>query len=119
MSTTTTTTTQTVPETETITPIIFRKWRGKDGTIFALFPAECASCNGDTCSSFEHVGQHAAADYGFCIAQSTPATPDEYAALKRELESEPYNYRLQVCQRRTPQHRAEFDRQYRALRKAA
>ncbi len=41
-----------------------------------------------------HIGQH-----GECIdtlLQNKAATPEQYAALKKELESEPYNYELEV-----------------------
>jgi hypothetical protein len=46
-----------------------------------------------------HVGQHGPADYSGVIAQTKPATETEYAGLKRELESKPYEYRLSVRKR--------------------
>lgn len=77
-----------------ITKVVFRWWNvSKD--IIALFPDtwEYGFCN-----SYEHVGQHGDADYDGIIKQSRPATPEEYADLKAELESIGYN--LKVMQRR-------------------
>lgn len=80
------------------TVVVFRKW--PEGGVIALFPEEL--WNGVSCSSFEHVGQHGAADYGGVIRRTTPATPEEYAELKWELESAPYKYVLRVVKRFTP-----------------
>lgn len=86
------------------TVVVFRRWTDVNGRgVIALFPEipayahAAASC---FCSSFEHIGQHGPADYPGVIAQTTPATPEEYADLKRELEAAPYNYVLRVAQRR-------------------
>lgn len=96
---------------EPITPVVFRVWKGEDfrGTVTALFPADCAEYEGRLCSCYTHIGQHGGADYSHMITKTRPATPDEYASLKAELESEPYNYRLKVYQRATPQHREQFN----------
>jgi hypothetical protein len=85
-------------ETNPPVVVIFRKWK-EDGEILALFPTEIA--HDHYCTVYAHVGQHSAGDYHACIALSTPATPAEYASLKRELESEPYNYNLTVRKRYT------------------
>lgn len=77
-------------EPETL--VIFRKYH--DGEILALFPELPADRKHCTC--YAHVGQHSAADYQGCIRSSRPATPDEYKALARELESAPYTYRLKI-----------------------
>jgi len=86
---------------ESTTVVVFRKWRDKsvigDGVI-ALFP-EIDDGRG-MCSSFEHVGQHGAADYDGVISRTRAADPAEYAALKAELEAAPYNYKLDVRKRR-------------------
>jgi hypothetical protein len=81
------------------TIVVFRKWRSRrDGyDIIALFPDIPES--GGMCLSFEHTGQHGAADYSSVISRTYPAEPFEYAALKRELESAPYEYVLDVRQR--------------------
>lgn len=89
----------TASQDETI--VIFRKWyRRCDGTgIIALFPAEPWSGRDPMVTSYEHVGQHGAADYSGVLSRTKPASPDEYAALKRELESAPYHYQLAVRKR--------------------
>ncbi len=81
------------------TIVVFRVWKDESNTVFALFPEDKASDY--YCSSYEHIGQHGGADYTGCIQRSRPATPQEYAALKRELESSPYHYRLAVRRRYT------------------
>ena len=88
------------------TPVIFRKWRTSEGGILALFPS--LPHNELLCQSYEHVGQHGGADYTGMMARTRPASKKEYADLKRELESAPYNYKLQVCTRRTVQHVRDF-----------
>lgn len=86
-------------ETETL--VLFRKWPKKNGgDVDAYFPMER---NGDgTCTCYAHVGQHGSADLAGCIQRTRPATPAEYADLKRELESPPYEYRLRVIKRSPP-----------------
>lgn len=76
------------------TTVIFRKDKS-DGTIFALFPYEVADYNYNVLS-YQHVGQHSAADYGHCISISKLAAPSEYAALKRELEGMGYNLEVKT-----------------------
>jgi len=49
-------------------------------------------------SCFAHIGQHSACDLGW-YNQTRPATPEEYADLKRELESAPYGYKLKIYHR--------------------
>lgn len=78
-----------------ITKVVFRKYRS--GEILALFPYEDWAST--TCSSYMHVGQHGGANYVHCIYTTKPATPDEYADLKSELESIGYN--LQVIKRKS------------------
>jgi hypothetical protein len=86
-------------DTELVT-VVFRVWQGENqnGSVIALFPYVDEG-NG-LCSSYMHVGQHSAASYAHCISRSRPATPEEYGPLKRELESEPYGYKLRVRGRR-------------------
>lgn len=93
------------------TVVVFRRWPTNEsvgryqgmgdrisGGIIALFP-ELPTMDGFI-DSFEHVGQHGMADYSGVVRRTTPATPEEYANLKTELESQPYNYVLQVKKRR-------------------
>ena len=79
------------------TVVIFRVDR--EGIVFALFPELPADNYGASCTCFQHVGQHCAADYHGCIAQSRPATPIEYADLAAELRQRAYH--LQNRQRAT------------------
>ena len=83
----------------TETPVVFRRY--PDGDIIALFPT--LKEQNFLCQSYLHVGQHGAADYGIVISQTKPATKKEYAELKKELESKPYEYRLKVYKRRPAQ----------------
>ena len=54
------------------TVVIFR--RDRDGSVFALFPELPADESGRCCTAYQHVGQHCAADYHGCIANSDPAS---------------------------------------------
>ena len=77
------------------TIVVFRVWPKKEGGgVIALFP-QIDEGHG-MCSSFMHVGQHSGASASQVVAATRPAKPEEYAALKRELESAPYEYRLDV-----------------------
>lgn len=84
-----------------ITPVIFRKYGPRrGGEVIALFPAEANDkMRSEICSSYVHVGQHGAANPQIVINQTRAAKPEEYADLKRELESAPYGYRLKVYTR--------------------
>lgn len=84
------------------TIVVFRKWRKAYSVsplcdIIALFP-ELEGSTPLLCQSFEHVGQHGSADYQQCISNSRPATPEEYAATKKELE-QVFGYNLEVKKR--------------------
>ena len=73
------------------TKVIFRKWRGVQGGIIALFPEIPADIYGHLMESYEHIGQHGGAD---CIGITEPPRrqdADEVSALKAELESIGYN----------------------------
>ena len=73
------------------TIVIFRKDRDGYKDCFALFPELPADNQGRFCTCFQHIGQHCAADYHGCIAQSDPAKPIEYADLQEELEQRGYD----------------------------
>lgn len=70
------------------TVVVFRRWRAFGQSVIALFPEDVDE---GFCNSYEHVGQHGLADYPGVIRKTTPATPEEYADLKTELESIGYN----------------------------
>ena len=78
------------------TAVIFRTWR-KSRTVIALFPFEPATSQGVYCMSYEHVGQHGAADPAIVNGATRKATPAEYEPLKRELES--IGYSLEIRER--------------------
>ena len=83
-----------------VTPVVFRVWpKAKGGDVIALFPALPSTGNPYECESYMHVGQHGAADCMGVIHDTRAAKPEEYAALKHELESEPYNYHLKIYAR--------------------
>ncbi len=84
-------------ETIETTVVIFRMDR--EGNVFALFPELPADNHGFYCTCFQHIGQHCAADYHGCIAESRLATPDEYADLEAELRQRGYD--LEIRQRAT------------------
>lgn len=87
-------------ETQDPTVVIFRKWyRRCDGTgVIALFPQDEGWRTG-LCNSFEHTSQHGSADYMGVVTRTRAAKPHEYADLAKELESDPYNYQLDIRQR--------------------
>lgn len=84
-------------EAESITPVVFRWW---EHSVIALFPTLHDDPDPSLCDSYQHIGQHGSARYQHIINTSRPATPAEYASLKKELESAPYHYHFKVYQRR-------------------
>lgn len=77
--------------------VIFRV--DQTGEVFALLPFEPATTTGYiTC--YQHVGQHCAADYDWCIATSRPACPREYAPLLKEMKQ--IGYKALDVRRRRP-----------------
>lgn len=66
------------------TKVVFRKFKD-GGDIIAMFPRIPADRNGHDCVSYQHVGQHGAADPGI-VSITTPATKKEYAPLLAELK---------------------------------
>ena len=96
-----------------ITDIIFRVDKSKDfkGTVFALFPHECSDHKGNV-TSYQHLGQHGGADYGYCMATSRPAKESEYSDLKREMEGLGYNIKVV-----SKQNRGKFLQSYHAVRR--
>ncbi len=83
------------------TIVIFRKDRTGWRECFALFPELPSDDRGFYCTAYQHVGQHCAADYRGCVAQSDPATPAEYSELFKELERR--GYILSVRRRAKPE----------------
>ena len=77
----------------TFDPIVIRVWKGDDSDVFALFPVLPADNAGYLCTSYQHIGQHAAADYRLCIRNSRPARKAEAADLLAELRAIGYHPR--------------------------
>jgi len=70
--------------------VIFRIWPGGDVT--ALWPYLIVDWPSSSyCQSYEHIGQHGAADYHYVIKQTRPAKENEYADLLKELQSLGYD----------------------------
>ena len=99
------------------TPVIFRIGRSKnDREVVAVFPCEPHDMSGRDMTCYAHVGQHGGCSFGwFHRGNHRPATPEEYADLKAELESRLFNYRLRVYKRFQPFMREAFDGELRRL----
>lgn len=80
-----------------VTPVIFRT----DGEeVIAIFPCEPGDRYGYKMLCYAKMGQHSTCSVEWARSRKhRSATPDEYAELRRELESAPYNYRLKVYRR--------------------
>lgn len=74
--------------------VVFRKF--KDGEVLALFPDLEYNRGQYQFVSYMHVGQHGSATT-FITSVTYPATPEEYAPLKAELER--IGYMLKVKNR--------------------
>lgn len=87
------------------TKVIFRKF--KDGDVFALFPEIPGTYDPYTCLSYMHVGQHGSTSVDV-VDRTKPASPEEYADLKAELEnygSDPdERYDLEIVYKFTQKH---------------
>ena len=76
-----------------ITEVVFRVWpKSEGGDVIALFPYEHA--HGYFCDSYQHIGQHGAADFHGLTYRTRLAKPEEYAALKAELETIGYSLKI-------------------------
>lgn len=79
-------------------PVLFRadkRGQFKD-SVTAVFPTLPGSPGMLTC--YAHIGQHGSCSKDW-LRDTRAAKPDEFAALKRELESAPFHYRLRVVER--------------------
>lgn len=65
--------------------VVFRKFKVRTKEVIALMPY--LSGGGKySIASYMHIGQHSEADYDYVMSVSKPATEEEYADLKAELE---------------------------------
>jgi len=78
--------------------VIFREFEGET---LAIFPEMPWSRSPNECGSYARIGQHGACDPAHIIANSRPADPDKADALRRELESAPFEYSLRPLLRMT------------------
>jgi hypothetical protein len=99
------------------TKVILRKWLTQfDNLIIALFPEIPADVYGMHCTSYEHIGQHGAADYQHVIQNTNPALPREYADLLAELREIGYDD-LEPVKHETPRMREKRMKAAREWRK--
>jgi hypothetical protein len=78
------------------TRVAFRKFSG--GDVIAIMPDACKRNNvryGPMCMSYMHVGQHSECTLSM-LDELEPATPEEYAELRRELEG--IGYKIEVIE---------------------
>jgi hypothetical protein len=96
------------------TLVVFRKYRSSCKNVYigdppydivALFPEISGSyADPNICMCYEHIGQHGQANYYYCVHELTsPAKPEEYEDLKKELES--IGYKLKIRQKWDRRHR--------------
>lgn len=72
-----------------VTKVIFRKFKEDD--VIALFPEQT---NTRFTLCYMHIGQHSDCDYNHIVSTTKLATEEEYADLKKELESIGYNLKV-------------------------
>ena len=81
----------------TAVPVMFRIESGEGGDALAVFPT--LDEGRGMVQMYSHVGQHSSGQMAYVRQKTRPAKPSEYASLKRELESAPYDYELRVVKR--------------------
>lgn len=67
------------------TRVIFRRWKGANSSVIALFPDIPGTNNPRTCLSYERIGQHGSADIAFVISDTRPARGSDVGELRKEL----------------------------------
>jgi len=78
-----------------ITTVVFRRFR--TGELVALFPEIPWSLDPNTCTSYQSVGQHGAADCAYVVRSTRPVPFNEALPLVRELRR--IGYRLRIVPR--------------------
>ena len=66
-----------------LTKVIYRKY--PDGEVIAIFPEIPGTIEPHTCTSYMHLGQHAACDPTHVVSTTKPAREEDIADLRREL----------------------------------
>lgn len=82
---------------DNVVAVIFRMEHEPAG-VLAVFPYEAGDYDGAPAGISERDGSCSPSPI-YLHEKTRPATPEEYASLKRTLESAPYNYKLRVLQR--------------------
>lgn len=72
------------------TKVKFLLEKGSNTEVFAYFPNIIHSVVNNTRVSYSHIGQHTACSPSYANCRK-PASPKQYAALKKELESTGYD----------------------------
>ena len=93
--------------------VLFRIGRRKGSEVLAIFPAIPHNRSGSECMVYEHNGQHGSCDYIHVRNTTRQATPEEFAPLKKELES--IGYVLKVGKVEIPADRDERRRTARSV----
>jgi hypothetical protein len=77
------------------TEVLFRRKKSGEykGEITAVFPYLIADPQGNY-TIYAHIGQHGSGSPEWMRAHTVPATPEQYTALKNELEGLGYNLRI-------------------------
>jgi len=92
--------------------VLFRRWKDS-GNVIALFPEIPADLNGRYCLSYEHVGQHGAADFHSVVQQTLPVTSKRCADLAQELTEIGYDLKpIQRASFRNHEKRREATRRF-------
>ena len=87
------------------TPVIFRVWQERGRIAKSSRSSPRCRLTSYYVTSYQHIGQHCAADYGLCVKHSRPAQPAEYADLLEELTR--VGYCLRVMRRQSPAMREQ------------
>lgn len=100
-------------------PIIFRKDRGKDPSITAVFPTEVAGPKFGDMTCYAHIGQHSGCSFAW-YHTTRAAKPAEYADLLAELrqiyeEDDDEPVKLIVYRRMQPAHRDAYQANWKRI----
>lgn len=106
-------------EKEPVTVVVFRRWRDGRKTAFALFPEIPHDAYGVYCSSYERIGQHAAADADGCVRRTDPANPQDQDVRELAVELRRIGYRLKIATKLHQSYREKRHAAAKAYRESA
>lgn len=72
------------------TQVLFRVWKNNPQSVIAIFPEHPGTNDPNTCSSYEHVGQHGTCQPSGLLSVTRKAKPTEYKDLAKELKRRGY-----------------------------